>query len=191
MTTDVKPYANPKPLTSRQRAFVVNLVSGMSQSDAYINAGYSVDPKIGTASDCASRLMAYNVSVQAYYQQLLKRKEDISLAKITETIMSAHEVKVALSELARADLSDFLDDDGTPRLSKEIPHHSAAKKYYRKKRVDRFGNPIETHEIQLHDKVEALKELAKIHGLYAPQKHMVAKKVIVEMIDKRRGEDAD
>jgi len=115
----------------------------------------------------------------------------LSLATIAEQIMQPQEIKARLSELARANLVDFLDPSGRPKLSKDVPHHAAAKKYYRKSRIDRFGNPVETSEIALVDQIEALRELAKIHGMYAPEKYMVAKKVIVEMVDKRRGETGD
>uniref|UniRef100_A0A6H1ZT79 Putative terminase n=1 Tax=viral metagenome TaxID=1070528 RepID=A0A6H1ZT79_9ZZZZ len=156
----------------------------MTLEQAYSQAGYTSPCP---ASD-ASHLIADNPNVKAYYDILCKRHEDLSLATIAEQIMQPQEIKARLSELARANLVDFLDPSGRPKLSKDVPHHAAAKKYYRKSRVDRFGNPIETSEIALVDQIEALRELAKIHGMYAPEKHLIAKKVIVEMIDKRRGE---
>ena len=184
MTSALKTNRKPQDLNSRQRQFAINYASGMTLTEAYIKAGYS-PIEAGTN---ASALFSQNQGVQACYNEVSKRKEDIALAAITETIMQPHEVKARLSELARANLVDFLDEDGKPKLSRTTPHHSAAKKYYKKSRTDRAGNPIETTEIALHDQIEALRELAKIHGMYAPQKHMVAKRVIVEMVDKRRGE---
>ena len=132
--------------------------------------------------------------MKPYIDSLCKRRDELSLAATVETIMQPHEVKARLSELARANLVDFIDEDGKVNLSKDTPHHSAAKKYYRKRRMDRNGNPIETSEIALVDQIEALRELAKIHGLYAPSKHMVAQRVQFEvtMVERgKRGEEDD
>ncbi len=176
-------------LNSRQRQFAINLSSGMSQAEAYIKAGYS---EIEAPSNAAT-LINLNQNVKAYYEHLCKRREELSLAAITETIMQPHEVKARLSELARANLVDFIDEDGRVKLSKSTPHHSAAKKYYRKRRIDKDGNPVETSEIALVDQIEALRELAKIHGLYAPSRHMIAQKVQFEikMVEKGRPGDED
>ena len=184
MASTVKPYSKPRPLSSRQRAFCVNYASGMTLTDAYIKAGY---PNTSAEAN-SSRLMINNAEVKAYYNQLVERKENLSIVKTVDEIMQPHEVKARLSELARANLVDFLDPSGRPKLSKDTPHHAAARKFYRKSRIDRNGNPVETSEIALVDQIEALRELAKIHGMYAPEKHMVAKRVTVEMVDKRRGD---
>lgn len=193
MTTAIKTRRKPQELNSRQRHFCLNYASGMTQSEAYIKAGYNVDPRKGTASDDASRLMQSNAGVKAYYQSLCERKEQMSLAKLTEMVMQPQEVKARLSELARANLVDFIDEDGKVRLTRDTPHHSAAKKYYRKTRKDRDGNPVETSEITLVDQIEALRELAKIHGLYAPSRHMIAQKVQFEvrLVEKARSGSDD
>jgi len=161
----------------------------MSLTQAYIKAGYSPVE----AGSAAATLFAENLRVQALYNDTIKRNEDVALTKRTETVMQPHEVKARLSELARANLVDFLDEDGNPRLSRDVPHHSAAKKYFRKSRVDRDGNPIESSEISLHDQVEALRELAKIYGMYAPSKHMVAQNIqfTVRMVKKGRPEEVE
>jgi len=156
----------------------------MNQTDAYLVV-YGCD--YVTAKQQSSILNTTNQAFKDYLNELIRRKEDIALATITETIMQPHEVKARLSELARANLIDFIDEDGKVKLSKDTPHHSAAKKYYRKHRMDRNGNPVETSEIALVDQIEALRELAKIHGLYAPSKHMIAQKVQFEVSLVERG----
>ena len=154
----------------------------MKHKDAWLKAGYSTEFAAARCSD----FIGNNRLAKAYLLRLNKHKEDLQLAKLTGIVMEPHEVKVRLSELARANLVDFLDKDGKPRLSRDIPHHSAAKKYYRKTRTDRNGNPVETSEIALVDQVEALRELAKIHGMYAPSRHLVAGKhrVVIEYAKK-------
>ena len=188
MTTAIKTKRRPQELNSRQKQFAFNYATGMSLTEAYVRAGYS-DAEAGSN---AATLFSQNKSVRAYYDSIIKRKEELSLAKVTETIMQPHEVKARLSELARANLVDFIDEDGKPRLTRAVPHHSAAKKFYRKSRTDRNGNPVETSEIALVDQIEALRELAKIHGLYAPSKSLHAHVSFnVEMVDKGRTIDDD
>jgi len=189
MTTAVKTKRKPIELNSRQRQFAVNYASGMTQEQAYITAGYS---PVEARSNAAT-LFSTNQSVKGYYDQICRRREDAALQTQLHEIMQPHEVKARLSELARANLVDFIDGDGKVKLSRDTPHHSAAKKYYRKSRIDRNGNPIETSEIALVDQIEALRELAKIHGLYAPSKHMVAQKISFEvsLVDKGRKDDGE
>lgn len=169
----------PKKLNARQRHFCINLATGMTQSDAYLNAGYNINPSIGSASDCASRLLSSNASVKAYYERLIERAGELSLAKITDSIMSPHEIKARLSQLARANLVDFIDKDGQPVLSKDTPGHQAAKEFYKKTRRGKDGG--ETRSIKLVDQIEALRELSKILGLYAPSRHLVASKAVFEV----------
>ena len=188
MSTEMKtiPYANPGPLNARQRAFCVNYASGMTLTDAYLKAGYPVD----SAPDCASRLMQYNAKVKAYYNRLVKRKEDITLAKLTETIMSPKERQVRLSEIARARLVEFQGEDGEPALTKDTPNNGAAKEFYHRKKHDRKGNLIVTKSIKLTDPISAIQELNKMDGSYAPSKHMVAQRVQFEvsMVERPKNE---
>lgn len=186
-----KPYSNPNPLNSRQKQFCINYASGMTQSQAYIKAGYPVDPSIGSASDCASRLMQFNASVKAYYNHLIERKEKLTLARITETIMSSQERKSRLSEIARARLAEFLSPDGQPVLTKETPNNAAAKEFSHRVKHDRDGNPVITSNIKLVDAIEAIRELNRMEGSYAPSKHLIAQdtRIRIEFV-KRHKDDA-
>jgi len=178
-------------LNARQRRFCINLANGMSQSDAWVNAGYSANPTIGTPSDCAGRLLRVNVAVKAYFDYLCKRHEEISLSKSAETVLSATEKRAILANIARAELAEFIDDQGKPVL-KRGKAAKALKEFYLKERTDRNGNPVRTSSIKLIDPIEAIREDNKMAGHYAPSKHMVAQKIIVEMAPKlRRGDSAD
>ena len=173
---------NPKDkLNARQRHFAVNYASGMTQSEAYIQAGYNVDPELGSASDCASRLMQSNASVKAYYNQLMERKASVVVKSNAETIASPLERKAILSEILRARLIDFIGGDGQPKLSRDTPNNRAAKEFYHKRRTDRRGNPIITKSIKLTDPIAAIQELNKMEGSYAPSKHMIAQRVQFEV----------
>lgn len=192
MTSAVKtkPYSNPRPLNYRQKQVAVNVTSGMTQTEAYQRV-YKCDYE--TAKRMSSLLIVGNPLMKPFIDSLMERKKELALAETVAEIMQPHEVKARLSELARANLVDFLDVDGKPKLSKDTPHHSAAKRFYRKSRIDRNGNPIETTEIGLVDQIEALRELAKIHGLYAPSKHLVAQKVQfdINLVERKRPTDED
>ena len=160
----------------------------MSQTQAYINAGYSNV----LAKANASILVNTNEYVKAYYNQLCERRDNITLAKVTETVLSATEKRSILAEIARAQLSDFQDQDGEPLLSKDTPQGRAVREYYHRRRVDKDGNPIVTKSIKLINPIEAIQEDNKMAGDYAPSKHLIAQKVTfeIEQVDKRkRGED--
>lgn len=57
-------------LNARQEKFVRNLVNGMSQKDAYLNAGYTNDGEMKTVSEKASRLFK-RPEVRNRYNDLL------------------------------------------------------------------------------------------------------------------------
>ena len=60
-----------KPLSARQTLFCQNIISGLTQTQAYIDAGYS---KTG-ADGSASRLLG-NVRIRKYVEELQKPAED-------------------------------------------------------------------------------------------------------------------
>ena len=187
MSTHLKPYANPKPLNSRQKQVCVNLASGMPQGEAWASAGY---PAEFAQSHCSDFITNNRLAI-AYLDELNKRKADMQLAKLTETIASPLERKAILSEILRARLIDFTGDDGQPNLSKDTPNNRAAKEFYHKKRYDREGNPIVTKSIKLTDPIAAIQELNKMDGSYAPSKHVIAQRVQfeIEYVEKKRIEE--
>ncbi len=176
MTNDAKPSV--KRFNHRHKQVAINQASGMNQTDAYL-AVYHCDYE--TAKRQSSVLNTTNYLFKDYLNTLIERKNSLALDKIVDDVMQPAEVKARLSELARANLVDFLDDNGQPKLSKDTPHHSAAKEYSSRTKLDRDGNPIISKSIKLTDQIEALRELAKIHGMYAPTKHQVAKAVQINV----------
>ena len=184
MTTANKIQRKPQELNSRQKQFAVNYASGMTLTEAYIRAGYS---PLEAGSNAAT-LFSRNQSVKTYYEHLVKRKEQAALAKMTADIMSPHERKTRLSEIARARLVEFQCEDGTPALTKDTPNNAAAKEFYHKQRFDREGNPIVIKSIKSIDPISAIQELNKMDGSYAPSKHMIAQRVQFEvrMVEKEK-----
>jgi len=178
-------------LNSRQRLFCVNLASGMSQSQAYLAAGYS---SVQPGAD-ASHLLADNPNVKPYLDQLIERKNNIALAKVAESVLSANEKRTILAEIARAQLVDFQDDNGEPKLDRNTPQGRAAREYYHRKRTVGRGKDkqeIITKSIKLLDPIAAIQEDNKMAGHYAPSKHLVANyNVSVSLKPKSRHQEDD
>jgi hypothetical protein len=160
----------------------------MSQRDAYIQAGYS--PVEATAN--ASILLKTNKNVRTLYQQKMAALDKRTTEDIEDAIMSRAEIQARLSDIARANMVDFLDGD-KPTLSSKIKHNSAAREYAHTTRYDKQGNPVVTKALKLSDPIDAMRELAKIQGYYAPTRHMVAERVNIEVsfVPKTKGSDVD
>jgi len=162
----------------------------MSQTDAYIKAGYNVADRSIAAINASQLLALPNVSYEL--DRLNAKRQEIIVSNEINNCLSKEEKRTILAEIARANLVDFQDDDGTPKLDKDTPHNKAAREYYHRVKYDRDGQPIITKSIKLTDAIEAIREDNKMTGDYAPSKHMVAQKVVfeIEQVDKKkRGED--
>jgi len=180
MTTNTK-------LNARQHRFALNLVQGMSQTDAYLNAGYNV-PREVAASNAAQLIR--NPRVSTFYDSL----RTAAVTELQDAVLSDSEKRSILAKIARAELTDFLDGSGRPSLTKKTPNAKAAKEFYHKTQLDKDGNPIVTSSIKLVDAIEAIREDNKMMGSYAPSKHLIGQKVHVEIafVDRKRlteGED--
>ena len=184
MTTETKPYSKPRPLNSRQRQFCINYMSGMTQTEAYIQAGY---PAVA-AKENASRLMLSNAHVKAYCGRLAKRQESLALAEGAEKLLSKSEKRQILATFARAQLAELLDDTGNIKLDKSSPSMKALKEYSSKSKLDKQGNPIVSKHVKLIDAITAIQEDNKMSGDYAPTKHQVAKavQINVSVVDKTK-----
>ena len=163
-------------LNAKQHKFVLNLLLGMSQTEAYIQAGYA--PK--GARHNASRLITKDNILTAYRQ--LQEKAT------SEAVLAVIEKKERLSQIARACLVDFIED-GQPVLRKDVPNNAAVKEFYHQTRYDRKGNPITTTAIKLNDPIEAIRELNRIEGSHAPSKHVVGQRVRFDINVVSRGKN--
>jgi phage terminase small subunit len=128
-------------LTPKRRAFIEYYLKCWNSSEAARLAGYK-----GKANVVGPRLLA-NVSIQAAIQ-----------ARLNELQMSADEVLSRLSEMARADISDFINDFGG------IDWDKVRAKGYLVKKVRH--NKGKNSEIELHDAKDALIWIGKHHKLF-------------------------
>lgn len=136
-------------LTDKQAAFVLEYVSnGFNATKAALDAGYTKNK--AAASVAASRDLLDNPKIRRAVTALLK-----------ERIMSREEIAARLSDLAKADIAQFIEDDGRVNIKK-----SPGKTYViRRYRVRKGESGDEVAEIELHDSQRALETLAKITGL--------------------------
>ena len=175
-------------MNTRHKQVALRVFSGENQSQAY-EAVYGKNPN---SRFLASQLLT-SPNMKAYLNDLNRRREAVVLANVTHSsIATPDERKERLTEILRADLTDFQDGEGHPKLDKDVPNHRAAREHYHRVKYDKFGNPIITKNIKLTDPIEAIRELNRMDGSYAPSKHMIAQRVTfeIEQVDKRkRGED--
>jgi len=155
-------------INHRQRTVILNVIAGMNQTEAYERA-YGPNPN---SRFLASQLLN-TPHIKAELERYQDRKADVIIANdVNNLIASPQERKQILTELLRAQLVDFQDNEGQPKLDKDTPNHRAAKEYYHRQKFDKFGNPIITRSIKLSDPIAAIQELNKMDGAYAPSKHL-------------------
>jgi hypothetical protein len=132
--------------------------------------------------------MRNNPTIKAELERLYSLQKEKALAIVTETVMAPLERRQRLSEIARGRLVDFQDEGGEPRLDKNTPNNGAAREYSTRVRSDKEGSTTISKTVKLNNPVEAIQELNKMGGDYAPSKHLVGHKVVFEVIhvDKRK-----
>ena len=179
-----RPYTNARPLTARQKRFCVNISTGMTQAEAYRLAGYPSEH----ADRNASRLMVYNAVVKAYINELMERQTESAADTYAKMIMQPNEIKARLSQLARSSLSTILDDNGNIVVTKDTDGIDAIRSLSVKRSTDGNGGEDVTKSVKLVNPIEPLRELIKVHGLYAPAKSINAHRVRFEvtLVDKTR-----
>jgi phage terminase small subunit len=146
---------------ARYERFCQMIMAGESKKNAAILAGFT--PK--SASVQAWKLYKLP-EVVSRITELEKRYSH----KLQKQIMSVTERKERLSEFAKANLVDFLDENGDPELDESIKGHGAVAEYNVKTRTITVGdNPIKevTKTIKLRDPIASIDLLNKMDKLYS------------------------
>ena len=168
-----------KPLTAKQEKFCQNLLSGMNQTEAYRDAYDCDNMQIETITNNAYQLTKNS--------DIATRLSELRNMTATPAVLSAQEKRQILADIARANLTDFIDENGQVRLNSKSSR--ALKEYYIKTRVDKFGKPIKTSSVKIIDAIQAIAEDNKMAGHYAPSKHLIGNVDLTpELIDKTRNE---
>ena len=154
-------------LTTRQENFVLNIFNGMSQYEAFLKAGYSGKSSRAVIDVNASKLSKKTKIVLSLAEL---RKE----AKLPD-VASFGERQRVLTEITRARMTDFMTcgADGTwmHDIGEETLNTAALK------RVDTTTMPygdkkddlsVILTKVELINPIEAIKELNKMDGVYAP-----------------------
>jgi hypothetical protein len=148
-----------KKLTIKQENFVRYLMEGMNQREAYVKAGYAFKSSLAVMDSNASRL-ASSEKVAIQLTKLRKRAEDASVSSVLER-------KQILTEIERADLSDFVDSDGeTIRFGKDLPNHRAVAEFSITTTYTKKGEPVVTKSIKLRNSIGAIQEHNKMERVY-------------------------
>lgn len=138
-------------LTKKQQAFVnAYIVNGFNATQAAIMAGYS----------------QHTASVIGY-ENLTKPQIQAEInAYFDNYAMSAREVLARLTQIARGDITDVLDERGNLDLQAAQDNNATGLiKRVKNKTVTGEDRDYFETEIDVYDKLEALKTLAKYHKL--------------------------
>lgn len=159
-----------KPLTKLQRATVLNMVSGMTQRQAYKQAGGKAKDR---AADAVVSRMLTDVNVKAYYDALMGKTERKVIATKEKVVaMLSAQVDLLITDICTFEHKQVgLDENDEPvyqtvwrmKDSKDIKaEHLACIKSVT---ATKAGPKIE-----LFDKVASAKLLADMMGWQAPVK---------------------
>ena len=169
---------NNNKLTQRQKRFARYIFAGMSQRDAYIEV-YKPTGTIEAIDSHASRL-ASNGKVLSRLAFLEKRVDD-------PLIMKERERRLIFSEIGRGDLTDFISEDGEPKLTKDTPNRRAAAEYSIRHSYSRDGDIMAvTKSIKLHNPIAPIDKLNLMDGTYAPEKHAVLGNFTIKVVYEHR-----
>ena len=164
----------PPLIDSRREQFCLEYVQAQPAQQAAIKAGYA---KSG-AHVTAGRLLK-NATVLARIQEL---KDQIA----SDKIMSIQERQERLSEIARGRLSDFVEcgpDGSWVNIGVDGCQSAALQEVTSKTEYDDNGDhPTVITKIKLHNPMQAIAELNKMDGAYAPERKDVRVAQVTQVI---------
>ena len=148
-------------LTQKQETFCLNLFQGMSQRDAYIEAGYSPKQSPATLDRHACEL-AKTDKILARWEELRQAAENASVASVLER-------EQILSEIIRTNHTGIMEisEDGRSMAIKPEALESPAVSYVRTEQIAYDKMPVRVTRVGLIDKVRAVAELNKMQKLYS------------------------
>lgn len=158
-------------LTQLQQRVAVNVLSGMTQRQAYYEAGGTAEND--KAADAIASRMLSDARVIAFMDAM-------KLEAVSNAVMSRQEALEKLSNLARTDLKDLVefgsyelgeDADGNPivQASWKIKD-SALQDPAKMSAISELTTGKEGIKIKTHSPITAIQQLAKMQGWEAAQK---------------------
>lgn len=139
-------------LTIKQRLFIDHYIICMNGTEAARLAGYEGD----TAQ--LSVISSQNLRKLSISREINRRLEAFT--------MSANEVLIHLTDIARGDIADALNaSGGIDPLEAKRRGKSHLIKRFKTKQITSEDSDIYETEIEMYDRLDALKTLAKFHSL--------------------------
>ncbi len=157
-------------LTQKQQNFALNLFRGMSQREAYLQAGYS-PRQVATTLDRNACVLSKNNKVVARQEELRQKAEDDSVATVLER-------RQVLTEILRGRITDFMTCSADGVWMHDIGPENINKAAL--KQIQTTTMPFGKEEgdlqiiltkVELLSPIPAIAELNKMDGAYAPEKH--------------------
>ena len=149
-------------LTQKQENFCLNVFQGMSQREAYIQS-YKPNYAITTIDANASRL--------ASNEKVLKRLSELREKAQNSKIASVIERKEILSEIARANMTNFVEvgqDGAWFNIDNTNLNSRAIQSVQSKTILGKDGADDAVFiRVNLHNPIDAIKELNKMDGVYS------------------------
>jgi len=162
-------------LTQLQQRVAVNVLSGMTQRQAYYEAGGTAENE--KAADAIASRMLSDARVIAFMDAM-------KLEAVSNAVMSRQEALEKLSNLARTDLKDLVefgsydlgeDADGNPivQASWKIKD-SALQDPAKMSAISELTAGKEGIKIKTHSPITAIQQLAKMQGWESASKHEIS-----------------
>lgn len=143
-------------LTSKEELFCLKYIELDSNGTQSALAAYNTTDKVTAAS------IAYELLRKP---QIIERINELRKPRAEAVYLTLEERKRILAEHAKARLVDFIDETGSPVLTKDTPNNRAASEYETMTRYNRKGQPYTVKRIKLRDPISAISEYNKMEGI--------------------------
>ncbi|WP_072059808.1 MULTISPECIES: terminase small subunit [Xenorhabdus] len=158
-------------LTKQQQKFVLGILKGLNQTDAYKQAGYKAKTE-ETARSCASEILT-NPNVKAFLNSMNQEA-------VSDAVMSRQEALERLSAMGRVsihDIADFRnsqigeDDEGKPVFQATWQFKdSALQNPAALSAISELTTGKDGIKLKLHDPKAAIKQLSELMGWESAKK---------------------
>lgn len=154
----------PKLKNAHWERFAQAIFRGLSEHDAYLEAGYKAS---GDAVYVNASKLLRKAKVEARIQELQSKVE-------RKNILSVQKRKEILSQIGGSQLSDYIvltpDGDQAIAYDKDSPNPRAVQEVTEQLVEKSDEVTIRKKKLKLHSPISAIQELNKMDGAYAPDK---------------------
>lgn len=141
-------------LTQKQETFCLKYFELGNASEAALVAGYSARSIRNIASVNLTK-----ANIKSRLDELRQKAEDATVATVLER-------KQRLTEIARANIPDFIDDENI-LVNKESPNVGAVSEITTRTQIwGRGKEPVTITNLKLHNPIQAISELNKMERIY-------------------------